>query len=254
MIGWIKVSRSITDHWIWKDPIKLKWWIDMLITVNFKDNKINIGNQLIECNRGQSIMSLKQWADRWKVDKNKVRNFFVLLEKDGQILHENIYKTTRITICNYDSYNEVENAIKTQSKRNKNAIETQSNPIEEGKEGLNKEEKITNSPYGDGRLHFLTKKFSEENPGKYPKDFYVNFLQHWTAIIQNGAKKGKELWTDEKAFAISSRLATSYKITWESKNPKEVIQKIAIAPRATLKNLELTEEEKTEMRKASGLI
>jgi len=143
MIGWIKISRDISNHWIWKDDTKLKWWLDMLITVNFKDSKTLMGNQLIECKRGQSTMSLQHWATRWKVDKNKVRNFFVLLEKDGMILHENLSKTTRITICNYDTYQSKENDTKTQSKRNRNAIETQSYPIEEGKEGFeeNKEGK-----------------------------------------------------------------------------------------------------------------
>jgi hypothetical protein len=73
---------------------------------------------------------------------------------------------------------------------------------------------ITNSPYGDGRLHFNCIEFAKANVDKYPKEFYVNFLEYWTAKIQNGAKKGKELWTDEKAFSLASRLATSYKMTW----------------------------------------
>lgn len=134
MIGWIKLSRDISNHWIWKDETKLKWWLDILLTVNFKDNKILMGNQLVECKRGQSVMSLQQWGARWKVDKNKVRNFFVLLEKDGMILHENLSKTTRITICNYDTYQSVKNEDETEIKQNQNAIETQSNPIEESKE------------------------------------------------------------------------------------------------------------------------
>jgi hypothetical protein len=76
-------------------------------------------------------MSLKEWGNRWKVDKNKVRNFFILLEKDGMILHENMLKTTRITICNYDSYQGQENANETQMKRKRNGIKPQPNPIEE---------------------------------------------------------------------------------------------------------------------------
>lgn len=104
MAGWIKLQRAIKDHWIWKDPVKLKWWIDLLITVNHSPAKVNIGNQLFECGRGQSIQSLSNWAKQWGVSKDKARNFFVLLEKDGMISHEVIGKTTRITICNYDTY------------------------------------------------------------------------------------------------------------------------------------------------------
>ncbi len=104
MAGWIKLQRAIKDHWIWKDPIKLKWWIDLLITVNHSPTKVNIGNQLFECGRGQSIQSLSNWAKQWGVSKDKARNFLVLLEKDGMISHESIGKSTRITICNYDTY------------------------------------------------------------------------------------------------------------------------------------------------------
>ena len=90
------------------------------------------------------------------------------------------------------------------------------------KEDNNKEDKtiVENSPYGDGRLHYLCKKYSDENLDKYPKEFYVSFLQYWTAKIQKGTNIGKELWTDEKAFAIGSRLATSYKMTWDSNKGK----------------------------------
>jgi DNA-binding transcriptional regulator YhcF (GntR family) len=223
MSGWIKIDRNISTHWIWKDDTKLKWWLDMLITVNFRANKILVGNKLIECNRGQSIMSLQQWATRWKVDKNKVRNFFVLLEKDGMITHENLSKTTRITICNYETYQDIENANETQLKRKRNAIKTQTNPIEEGKEleeGKKENNYIPDSPYGDGRLHLLCREHAKENPGKYSKEMYIGFLEYWTAPVQTGPKKGKELWTTEKTFQLSSRLSTNYKLFWEGKGNK----------------------------------
>lgn len=142
--GWIRLSRSIETHWIYKDPIKFKWWIDLLINVSFKDSKINIGNQLIECKRGQSIMSLSSWGERWGVSKDKARNFFLLLEKDGMITHENVLKSTRITICNYESYQSDLHDSQTRSKRKPNAIQTQSHPLEKGEESkkFKKEEEV----------------------------------------------------------------------------------------------------------------
>jgi len=102
--GWIKLHRKIQDHWLWEDPVKLKWWIDILLTVNHKPVKINIGYDLIECDRGQSIMSLSRWAERWKVSRHTVRNFFDLCAKDGMISRKVYSKTTQITVCNYDDY------------------------------------------------------------------------------------------------------------------------------------------------------
>ncbi|OCW94290.1 hypothetical protein A9168_07510 [Macellibacteroides sp. HH-ZS] len=104
MKGWISLHRSIRDHWIWQDPNKLRWWLDILMSVNHEDAKVNVGFQLFECKRGQSIMSLQSWAKRWGVSKDTVRNFFVLLAKDGMIHTENMLKTTRLTVCNYDTY------------------------------------------------------------------------------------------------------------------------------------------------------
>lgn len=104
MKGWISLHRSIRDHWIWQDPNKLRWWLDILMSVNHEDAKVNVGFQLFECKRGQSVMSLQSWAKRWGVSKDTVRNFFVLLAKDGMIHTENMSKTTRLTVCNYDTY------------------------------------------------------------------------------------------------------------------------------------------------------
>ena len=30
MIGWIRLHRSIKEHWIYNDEKKLKWWIDVV--------------------------------------------------------------------------------------------------------------------------------------------------------------------------------------------------------------------------------
>lgn len=103
MEGWIKLYRQIQEDWIWEDPVKLKWWLDILLSVNHKDTKVNIGNEFYECKKGQSIKSLSTWASRWNTSKDTAKNFFRLLEKDGKILHENLQISTRITVCNYDS-------------------------------------------------------------------------------------------------------------------------------------------------------
>jgi hypothetical protein len=119
--GWIKIHRQIQNHWIWNDPVKFQWWIDILFAVNYSDTKVNIGFKLFECKRGQSVKSLQTWADRWKTSKDTARNFLKLLEKDGMITHENIGKSTRITVCNYDDYQSDLHDSQTQSKRNPNA-------------------------------------------------------------------------------------------------------------------------------------
>jgi uncharacterized phage protein (TIGR02220 family) len=116
--GWIKLHRKIKDHWIFEDPVKFQWWIKILLYVSHSDSKVNIKNQLIDVKRGQSVRSLSSWAEILKTSKDKVRNFFKLLENDNMILHENLTISTRLTVCNYESYQVGLHANQTQSKRN----------------------------------------------------------------------------------------------------------------------------------------
>lgn len=102
--GWIKIHRQIQDHWIWQDANKLKWWLDMLLTVNNSDGKVNFGYDVLECKRGESLLSISSWAERWRVSKDTARNFLTLLEKEKMISRVSLGKTTRITICKYDDY------------------------------------------------------------------------------------------------------------------------------------------------------
>jgi hypothetical protein len=144
MEGWIKLHRKVIDHWIYKDPLKFHWWIDILLMVNHEDNKVNIGFELFDCKRGQSIMSLKNWADRWNINKDTARNFLKLLEKDGMIIHENLSKTTRLTVCNYEDYQVNLHDKQTTNKRQTNARQTQSDP---NKNDKNDKEYIYNQFY-----------------------------------------------------------------------------------------------------------
>ena len=108
MSGWIKVHRKLKDHWIWSDPVKFQWWLIMLLEVNHKSNKINLGFTIFDVKRGQSAKSLRTWADLFNSNTKTVSMFFSMLESDGMITKETIGKgkqsTTLINISNYECY------------------------------------------------------------------------------------------------------------------------------------------------------
>ena len=128
--GWIKLSRGINSHWIWSDPVKFQWWIDILLTVNFTDAKVPIGFKVFDCKRGESLMSLLSWSKRWGVSKSVVNNFFTMLKRDKMIETKNETVTIRLKVCNYDTYQVSQNANETQTKCKK----TQGYTIEEEEE------------------------------------------------------------------------------------------------------------------------
>jgi len=135
--------------------------------------------------------------------------------------------------------------------------ESQVNGNTQIKEEYIKEDKtiVENSPYGDGRLHFLCRDYEKKNPGKYSKEMYIHFLEYWTAPLQIGVHKGKENWSIQKTFQLSSRLATNFNLFWKDKSgsPKSETPQV-LKERPVQKVLELTEEEKYEMRKANGVV
>lgn len=136
MSGWIKIHRSITNHWLYSEKrtySKLEAWYDMLMTVNYTDNKVLIKGNLYNVKRGQSILSLESWGKRWNWDKSKVRRFLNTLQTDNMIELKSDTITTQLTICNYESYQGERNADETRTKRKRNADETQTNLIEERK-------------------------------------------------------------------------------------------------------------------------
>jgi hypothetical protein len=104
MTGWIKIHREITEHWIFQDSEKFRWWVDMLFLASYEDNKILVKNQIVEVKRGQFIGSLSFFTKRWGISKERVINFLRLLLSDGMILKDSDRNVTLITICNYESY------------------------------------------------------------------------------------------------------------------------------------------------------
>jgi len=106
--GWIKIERSIKDHWLFQNDKFFKWWILMLIEVNHKDNECLIGYSLHKVKRGQSLKSLRTWATIFNCGTKQVINFFQLLETDKMITKKTVGKgkhsTTLINIDNYGQY------------------------------------------------------------------------------------------------------------------------------------------------------
>lgn len=102
--GWISIHRNIQEHWIWQDSQKLKWWLDILLLVNHKDNKFLLGNKIMELERGEHHTSEVKLSKRWGVDKKTVRSFLKLLENDKMIELKKTPRGTTLKVSNYNVY------------------------------------------------------------------------------------------------------------------------------------------------------
>lgn len=102
--GWIKLHRSIMDHWIYEDYKYLHYWIDMLLLANHEDGKKLIYRKLVTIKAGQFLTSRRKLAERWHIDKDTVGDTLNTFVNDGMIIVENRYNGTLITIVNYGAY------------------------------------------------------------------------------------------------------------------------------------------------------
>lgn len=110
MEGWIKIHRSIIDHWIFKKSTWLYWWIDMLLMAAWEDRKQLVGNQLIVLRRGQLIASMSYLCKRWKHSRTMIEPYLNLLQEDGMISKEVDKNVSIITIKNYARYQAMDDA------------------------------------------------------------------------------------------------------------------------------------------------
>lgn len=110
--GWIKLYRSIRKNWIWEDPQKLKWWLDILLQANHQEKKILLGTELTVIEKGSFHTSLIKLSERWKVDKKTVKRFLILLQNDNMISLETSKKGTTVKISNYNVYQSIQEGKK----------------------------------------------------------------------------------------------------------------------------------------------
>jgi len=151
MQGWILLHRKFLSNFLWTENrtfSKAEAWIDILFEVRFceEQDEVMIKNAFITCDRGQSLNSLETWAKRWNWSKSATRRFLLLLKRQKMVLIENVKKTTRLTVCNYETYQSLRIADEPQLKHKRNAVEPQVKPEERRVKKEKKEKKTTPLP------------------------------------------------------------------------------------------------------------
>ena len=106
----------------------------MLLLASYEDNKVLVKNQIAEVKRGQFVGSLSFFAKRWGVSRDRVSSFLKLLESDGMIIRTLSGHIQQITICNYESYQDVPDSFPTDSQQNVYSLPTDGLPTKEIKE------------------------------------------------------------------------------------------------------------------------
>lgn len=117
--GWVSLHRSIQNHWIWDNPVYLKWWLDLLLMVNYKPNDVLVNGKIETIGVGERLTSEIKLSERWNADRKTVRRFLNLLEKEQMIsLTKSRQKGTTVKVLKYSDYQQVSEGSKDNEKDN----------------------------------------------------------------------------------------------------------------------------------------
>lgn len=165
MAGWIKISRDIVNHWLWQDAERLKWWFDLLLMAAWEDRQTMHDAHLFTLRRGQMVASVSYLSDRWGKSHPTIIRFLKMLEDEGMIYRQTLYRQTPIiTICNYDKYQvafdtqvdtliytQIDGQVDTQVYTNKeNKEDKEVKPLKENQEKKTTKMQFELAKYGEG--------------------------------------------------------------------------------------------------------
>ena len=140
--GWISIYRKIQDSWLWEDKpfSKGQAWVDLLLSVNHKDNKIMFDGKLINVKRGEFITSIRKLCEKWGWSNTKVRRFLDVLQSDRMVSYKSDTRKTIVSIVNYSDYqdqNITKNVTETSLKHTNNNDNNDNNNIYSAKNEQN---------------------------------------------------------------------------------------------------------------------
>ncbi len=146
--GWIKLYRTLREHWLWSRPFSDgQAWIDLLLRANHAQRRIRAKSGFVTIERGQTLISTRNLAEEWGWSRGKVRRFIFRLKNDEMCSVNETSDGTIITLINYASGQDVEPADDTD---NETAPGTNGGPLTVPKQELkNVIIKETVIPFGE---------------------------------------------------------------------------------------------------------
>lgn len=208
MSGWIKLHRSVKDHWLWEGEkfTKGQAWVDLLLWARHTPGSVRVKSSPMHLQAGQQARSEITLSKTWGWSRDKVRRFLRCLEDDGMIRQQKTHQTSIITICNYSNYQHGNTAENTSDNTaTKQQPDTNQYTIEEGENGNKGKNKPIGASSDAPRLARGYSESFEQAWQRYPKRLGSNpkrgAYQAWNARIKEG-------YTEERMIEGMNRYTT----------------------------------------------
>ncbi|MGN0337878.1 MAG: hypothetical protein ACI4EE_10335 [Lachnospiraceae bacterium] len=199
--NWIKLNRSITDHWLWSSGETFsrgQAFIDLLLMAAYADHPVMSQGKKIDLKRGSMVTSIRYLSDRWRWSKDKTMHFLNDLEADGTIKKVSDTKRTVLTIVNYDKYQGLVTSERTQNGHKTDAERTQNGQTKERKEGKRNISNIFVPPTVEEVKAYCEEKGYSVDPCQFV-DFYESKgwmvgkskMKDWKASVRTWQRNNK---------------------------------------------------------------
>jgi len=156
---------------------------------------------LITVKRGEFIISVNKFAQATGMSIQQVRTFFDLLINDSMINKVASTKSTKICICNYDLYNDLQ---QTNNKPATNKQQTSNKPATTNKNNKNVKNKENNIKEREEIFKNQVWQYDD----KYPGEMLADFVAYWT---EHGENDKKMRFEKQNTWGLIRRLSTWYK-------------------------------------------
>lgn len=216
--GWIKSYRSKFDNWTSQNKDYYFAWDWLLHHVNIENKKVLISSKLYIVKRGEIITSISKFGEAVGMTYQQVRTFWNLLQSDKMIIIESTSKLTRLTVCNYERYQDRQRTANAQTTHNYRAAIAHATTTKEYKEvkKLRKGAKYLDF-FNEGKLPEIWENWTSFRAANRWKKYVVK--GEAMALMNLAQLSGANIDTAESI--IEQSIANSWQGLFALKNTKE---------------------------------
>jgi len=211
--GWITIHRKIKDSAIYRDSQAVHLWIHLLLSANHKENKMLIGNKVIEIKRGQILTGRKSLSSATGINEHKIDRLLKTFEKCDQIKQQTFSKYRVVSIVNYDSHQSNEQQVSNSSAASEQQVSTNNNVNNSTKDQNTSKSKNKFSDEEMGLAIFIYEKIKNLMPNmKKPNlESWANHVRLMVEVDLRGWSEIKDVftWANNDPFWQSNILSPS---------------------------------------------